>query len=163
ARARDRRGRPRAAGAVGTRGAARRRARPDLARPVPRRRRDGGAPRLIAGARADAVARTSPTMSGEMTIPLSDRQREILRQVVEGALQAATEALSQVTRLLALVSAPPLEAATVRRVEVLPLQPTVVMVVVITSTGGVANQRYLFEEPVDPGLVQWAAEYLEER
>jgi len=85
------------------------------------------------------------------------------RAEVGGALQATTEALSQVTRLLALVSAPPLEAATVRRVEVLPLQSTVVMVVVITSTGGVANQRYLFEEPVDQGLVQWAAEYLAER
>ena len=48
------------------------------------------------------------------------------------------------TRLLALVSAPPLEAATVRHVDVLQLQPNVVMVVVITSTGGVAKQRYVF-------------------
>ena len=85
------------------------------------------------------------------------------RAEVEEALQATTEMLSQVTRLLALVSAPPLEAATIRRVEVLPLQPTVVMVVVITSTGGVSNQRYLFAEPVDPGLVQWAGDYLAER
>ena len=61
--------------------------------------------------------------------------------------------LSQVTRLLALVSAPPLEAATVRHVEVLLLQPNVVMVVVITSTGGVTKLRYAFPEPVDPGLV----------
>ena len=59
--------------------------------------------------------------------------------------------LSQVTRLLALVSAPPLEAATVRHVEVLLLQPNVVMVVVITSTGGVTKRRYAFAEPVDPG------------
>ena len=71
--------------------------------------------------------------------------------------------LSQVTRLLALVSAPPLQAATLRHVEVLLLQPTVVMVVVITSTGGVTNVRYTFPEPVDPGLVTWAAEYLNER
>ena len=85
------------------------------------------------------------------------------RAEVEEALQATTEMLSQVTRLLALVSAPPLEAATVRHVEVLLLQPNVVMVVVITSTGGVSKQRYTFPEPVDPGLVTWAAEYLRER
>ena len=71
--------------------------------------------------------------------------------------------LSQVTRLLALVSAPPLEAATVRHVDVLQLQPNVVVVVVITSTGEVTKQRYTFPEPVDPGLVTWAGDYLRER
>ncbi len=85
------------------------------------------------------------------------------RAEIEEALQATTEALSELTRLLALVSAPPLEAATVRHVEVLPLQPNVVMVVVITSTGGVSKQRYVFPDPVDPGLVTWAADYLGER
>jgi heat-inducible transcriptional repressor len=85
------------------------------------------------------------------------------RAEIEEALQATTEMLSQVTRLLALVSAPALETATVRHVEVLLLQPEVVMVVVITSTGGVTNVRYSFPEPVDPGLVSWAAEYLNER
>ena len=64
--------------------------------------------------------------------------------------------LSQVTRLLALVSAPPLETATVRHVEVLLLQPQVVMVVVITSTGGVTKRVYAFAEPVDPGSSNWA-------
>src|SRR5471030_1722320 len=71
--------------------------------------------------------------------------------------------LSQVTRLLALVSAPALQAATVRHVEVLLLQPNVVMVVVITSAGGVTKLRYVFADPVDPGLTTWAAEYLNER
>ena len=85
------------------------------------------------------------------------------RAEVDEALQATTDALSQVSRLLALVSSPPLEAATVRHIEVLPLQPTVVMVVVITSTGGVAKQRYVFAEPVDSGLVLWSADYLRER
>src|SRR5690348_5606299 len=78
------------------------------------------------------------------------------RAEVEEALQATTEMLSQVTRLLALVSAPPLEAATVRHVDVLQLQPTTVMVVTITSTGGVGKHRYTFPEPLDPGLVTWA-------
>jgi heat-inducible transcriptional repressor len=85
------------------------------------------------------------------------------RAEVEEALQATTEMLSQATRLAALVSAPPLEAATVRHVEVLPLQPNVIMVVVIASTGAVPRQRYVFPEPVDQGLVTWAGDYLNER
>jgi len=85
------------------------------------------------------------------------------RAEVEEALQTTTEMLSQVTRLLALVSAPPLRAATVRHVDVLQLQPTTVMVVTITSTGGVGKYRYSFPEPVDPGLVTWAGDYLRER
>jgi heat-inducible transcriptional repressor len=82
---------------------------------------------------------------------------------VEVALEATTEALAQMTRLLALVSAPPLEAATVRHVEVLALQPQVIATVVITSTGGVTKRIFALGEPVDPGLVSWAAEYLNER
>ena len=85
------------------------------------------------------------------------------RAEVEEALQATTEMLSQVTRLLALVAAPPLEAATVKHVEVLLLQPDVVLVVVIASTGSVTDLRFAFPEPVDPGLVTWASEYLAER
>jgi heat-inducible transcriptional repressor len=85
------------------------------------------------------------------------------RAEVDEALQATTEILAQVTRLLALVSAPPLEAATVRHVDVLQLQPAVVVVVVITSTGEVANKRYAFPDPLDPGLVTWAGDYLRER
>ena len=85
------------------------------------------------------------------------------RAEVEEALQTTTEMLSQVTRLLALVSAPPLRAATVRHVDVLQLQPATVMVVAITSTGGVSKHRYTFVDPVDPGLVTWAGDYLRER
>ncbi len=85
------------------------------------------------------------------------------RSEVELALQATTEMLSQVTRLLALVSAPPLEAATIRHVEVLRLQPQVVMVVVITSAGAVTKRVFAFEHPVDPGLAGWAGEYLNEQ
>lgn len=82
---------------------------------------------------------------------------------VESALQATTDALSQLTRLLALVSAPPLEAATVRHVEILALQPQLVVAVVITSTGGVTKRMFALGEPIDTGLVTWAAEYLNER
>src|SRR2546428_3836545 len=71
--------------------------------------------------------------------------------------------LSQVTRLIALVSAPPLEAATVRHVEVLMLQPQIVMVVVITSSGGVTKRVYAFDGPVDSGLAHWAGQYLNDQ
>jgi heat-inducible transcriptional repressor len=86
-----------------------------------------------------------------------------VRAEVEEALQTTTEMLSQVTRLLAVVSAPPLEAATVRRLDVLLLQPELVLVVVIASTGSVTDLRFSFPEQVDPGLVTWAGEYLAER
>ena len=84
------------------------------------------------------------------------------RAEVDEALQATTEILAQVTRLLALVSAPPLEATTIVRVEVLLLQPELVMVVVITSAGGVTKRLFHFESAVDSGLAQWANEYLNE-
>ncbi len=92
------------------------------------------------------LARQEPRPAG---VPARAHARQ--RAEVDEALQVTTETLSQVTRLLALVSAPPLEAATVRHVDVLQLQPNVVVVVVITSTGGVTKQRYAFPEPVDPG------------
>jgi len=86
-----------------------------------------------------------------------------VRREVDAALQATTEMLSSVTRLLALISAPPLETTTVRRIEVLLLQPDVVMVVVITSTGGVTKRVVTFDRPVDAGLAAWAGEYLNDR
>lgn len=86
-----------------------------------------------------------------------------MRSEVEEALQSTTEMLSRVTKLLALVSAPGLETASVRHVEVLLLQPSLVMVVTITSTGGVGKKLLTFDEPVDPGLAAWANEYLNER
>jgi heat-inducible transcriptional repressor len=86
-----------------------------------------------------------------------------VRSELEGALRSTTETLSQATRLLALVSAPALEAAAVRHVDVLQLQPRAVIVVVITSTGGVTKRVLELDQPVDPGLVDWARTYLEEQ
>jgi heat-inducible transcriptional repressor len=85
------------------------------------------------------------------------------RSELEAALQETTESLSEATRLLALVSAPAPQTATVRHVEVLLLQPQVLMVVVITSTGGVSKRVFALSEPVDTGLALWAGEYLNER
>ena len=83
-------------------------------------------------------------------------------QELETALRVTTEALSQVTNLLAIVSAPPLSTTEIRHVEVLVLQPQIVMVVLITGTGGVAKRLFVFDEPVDAGLAEWARQYLNE-
>ena len=106
----------------------------------------------------DGLLEHQEPRAGEFALELP-----IARAEVEEALQSTTEMLAQVTRLLALVSAPPLQAATVRHVEVLLLQPRVVMTVVITSLGGVSKLRSEFPEEVDPGLVTWAADYLNDR
>jgi heat-inducible transcriptional repressor len=98
----------------------------------------------------------------------SDRTRPTLtltlaRREIDEAMRVTTETLSQVTDLLAIVTAPPIETSTIRRIEVLTLQPQLVMVVVITSTGGVTKRLFTFERPVDTGLADWAGEYLNER
>jgi len=92
----------------------------------------------------------------------SELQLSLVRREVDEAMRVTTETLSQVTNLLAIVSAPPIATTTLRHVEVLSLQPQVLMVVVITSTGGVSKRVFTFEEPVDPGLADWAAAYLNE-
>jgi heat-inducible transcriptional repressor len=85
-----------------------------------------------------------------------------MRNEVETALQQTTDALSQATRLLALVTAPAIDAAVVRHVEVLQLQPRVVIVVLITASGEVTKRMFETHDPVDPGLVDWGREYLNE-
>ncbi len=87
----------------------------------------------------------------------------LVRRELDDAMRATTEALSRVTNLLAIVSAPPIESSTIRHIEVLTLQSQVVMVVVITSTGGVTKRLFQFDAPVDQGLADWAASYLNER
>jgi heat-inducible transcriptional repressor len=86
-----------------------------------------------------------------------------VRNEVDAALETTITALTQVTHLLALATAPSLETTVVRHVEVLVLQPQVVVVVIITSTGGVTKRLFVFGEPVDPGLADWAREYLNEQ
>ena len=87
----------------------------------------------------------------------------LVRREVDEAMRVTTETLSQVTNLLAIVSAPPIETSTIRHIEVLTLQPQVVMIVVITSTGGVNKRLFTFPRPVDTGLSDWAASYLNEQ
>jgi heat-inducible transcriptional repressor len=87
----------------------------------------------------------------------------LVRREIDEAMRVTTETLSQVTDLLAIVTSPPIETSTIRHIEVLALQPQVLMVVVITSTGGVSKRLFTFPRPVDTGLSDWAASYLNER
>ena len=74
----------------------------------------------------------------------------LVRREVDEAMRVTTETLSQVTNLLAIVSAPPIATTTIRHVEVLALQPQVLMVVIITSTGGVSKRIFAFERARRP-------------
>ena len=86
-----------------------------------------------------------------------------LRREIDDAMRETTATLAQVTDLMALATAPaPSWAATIHRVEVLRLQPTKVMAIAIASTGDVVKRVFDFEQPVDPGLVEWASSYLNE-
>jgi heat-inducible transcriptional repressor len=99
---------------------------------------------------------------GALPVPRKPLELTTMRREVDEAMRVTSEQLSQVTNLLALVTAPPIETATIRRVEVLLLQPQVAMVVIITSTGGVTKRVISYDAPVDPGLVDWASSYLNE-
>ena len=102
--------------------------------------------------------RALPATRGPGLVDLSQMRRE-----VDEAMRATTSALSQMTDLLALATAPPPSTARIHRVEVLRLQPRVVMVMVIASNGAVAKRVFSFDEDVDEGLVEWASSYLNER
>jgi heat-inducible transcriptional repressor len=98
-----------------------------------------------------------------LQVPPQRLELSLIRREVDEAMRATTETLSQMTNLLAVVSAPSMNTATIRHVEVLALQPQVVLVVIITSAGNVSKMFATFERAVDAGLVSWAAEYLNER
>ena len=87
---------------------------------------------------------------------------EVSRREIDEAMRAATEHLSQVTNLLAIVTAPPIATSTIKHIELLALQPQLAMIVVITSTGGVTKRLIPSERPLDTGLVDWARSYLNE-
>ena len=101
----------------------------------------------------------------ERSLPAPTRALELslICSEIDEAVRATSETLSRMTNLVAVVSAPSMNTSTIRHVEVLALQPQLVLVVIITSTGGVSKMLATFERPVDPGLVSWAGEYLNER
>ncbi len=109
---------------------------------------------------ADSLLASAPRMR---TSPAGRADLTHMRREVDDAMRETTSELSRITDLLALASAPPPSTAHIHRVEVLLLQPRVVMVVVIASNGAVTKRVVTFEEPLDPGLVEWASSYLNER
>lgn len=104
-------------------------------------------------------------LSSEHSLPAPPRRLDLtlMQREIDEAMRATSETLSQMTNLLAVVSAPSMNTATIRHVEVLELQPRVVLVVIITSAGNVSKMLATFERNVDPGLLAWAGEYLNER
>src|SRR3954465_6953510 len=86
-----------------------------------------------------------------------------MRREGDEAMRETRAELSRVPAPLALAPAPPPATARIHRVEVLLLQPRVVMVVVIASNGAVTKRVFTFETALDPGLVEWASSYLNER
>lgn len=79
---------------------------------------------------------------------------------LEEALRDATALLARATGLLAMASLPTRGNAAIRHIEVLRLNPDLVMVVVITATGVVTKRLFAFDEAVDKGLVGWARSFL---
>jgi heat-inducible transcriptional repressor len=108
--------------------------------------------RLLSSERALGAAPARPSL-----------ELSLIRRELDEAMRATSETLSQMTNLLAVVSAPSINTATIRHVEVLALQPQLVLVVIIASTGSVSKMLATFDSAVDPGLVTWAGEYLNER
>jgi heat-inducible transcriptional repressor len=104
------------------------------------------------------VDRLLPTENPAPPLSLS-----LVRREVDEAMRVTTETLSQVTNLLAIVTAPPIEISTIRHIEVLLLGPQVLTVVVITSSGGVTKRLFTFSHPIDAGLADWTSSYLNER
>jgi heat-inducible transcriptional repressor len=97
---------------------------------------------------------------GNLPVARPKLKVDVVRREIDEAMRTTSEQLSQITNLLAIVSAPPIGTTTIKHVEVLVLQPQVAMVVVITSTGGVSKRVISYDEPLDPGLVNWAGSYL---
>jgi heat-inducible transcriptional repressor len=108
------------------------------------------------------VDRILPMRRGAELEPAGGLALTLARREVDEAMRLTSETLSQVTDLLAIVSAPPIRTTTIRHIEVLLLQPQVLMVVIITSTGGVSKRLFTYDRPVDSGLADWAASYLNE-
>ncbi len=89
--------------------------------------------------------------------------RDRARSEIDDALRETAEALSRVTELMAVVSAPAVTTSSLRHIEVLALQPHLVMVVLITTSGQVTKRIFDFAGAVDEGLAEFARVYLNER
>lgn len=105
----------------------------------------------------DSLMQTSHPREATLVV-----NREVLAKEVDVALQQTSESLAEATNLLGLVVAPRVSGARLRHVELLPLQPTLLMVVFIVSSGRVTKWVIEYPAAVDGGLVEWARSYLNE-
>lgn len=110
----------------------------------------------------DVLSEQRPAAAVSAAPPLT-ADPESARREIDEALSETAEALSRITELLAVISAPSLTATTIRHIEVLALQRRTVMVVIITTAGQVTKRVAHFADPVDPGLAEYARVYLNER
>jgi heat-inducible transcriptional repressor len=95
--------------------------------------------------------------------PAIQLERDRAASEIDDALRETAEALSRVTELLAVVSAPAVTTSSLRHIEILALQARLVMVVLITTSGQVTKRVFPFGDPVDEGLAEFARVYLNER
>jgi heat-inducible transcriptional repressor len=95
--------------------------------------------------------------------PAISLERDRARSEIDDALRETAEALSRVTEMLAVISAPAVSTSMLRHIEILSLQPHLVMVVLITTSGQVTKRVFDFPYQVDEGLAEFARVYLNER
>lgn len=104
---------------------------------------------------ADRLIEGDEVPAMELELDLSE-----LRQELDVALNRTTEAVAELTQLLAVTSAPSLETTIVKRVEIVQLRPDSIVLVVITDAGNVYKRILQLEATTDSGLIDWAVEYL---
>ena len=109
----------------------------------------------------DTLGDTSPAQQVSDAIAVALASDDTRREV-DSALRRVADAVAQTTNLLGVVTAPPIGGTTIRRVDVLAIQPHLVMVLVITSTGEVSKRVVQVEQIVDQRMADWAAEVLNE-
>jgi heat-inducible transcriptional repressor len=91
--------------------------------------------------------------------PLSSAERRAIETFLSGAvdiddvIQRSVKVLAQLTNQIAIVQYPSLNLATVRHVEVVPLEHARMLVVVITSSGRVEQRIIELEETLDDDLL----------
>jgi heat-inducible transcriptional repressor len=91
--------------------------------------------------------------------PLSPAERRAIATFLEGAVDLddivsrTVRLLAQITRQVAVVQYPSLSRSTLRHVEILPVPPSRIMLVVITNTGRVEQRVVETSAPVDEALL----------
>jgi heat-inducible transcriptional repressor len=82
-------------------------------------------------------------------------------QALEDLLHETSQLVSRVTHHAAMVMGPPSDAATVRSVQLVPLQPRVVLLVVVLSNGSVERQALQLEADADDERLSASTKVLE--